>query len=214
MYLRFTLSFRDVEELLAERGIRVSYESFRRWVLTFGPVFARRVRARRPKPHSRWHLDERERSISGACRRCPSPVRTSPTSSRPSTWSSPRATPPAARSPSCREPRRDAAEQGICDEARPRRIHRDGRRPSHRDGRPSSADARLSRASGRDGRPGRDRQRASGRRDGAPPRPGDRGGGPEGRVPRRSRSECQERRSPTAADGARAVRQSARRERC
>ena len=58
MYLRFTLSFRDVEELLAERGIAVAYESIRRWVLTFGPVIARELRARRPKPHSRWHLDE------------------------------------------------------------------------------------------------------------------------------------------------------------
>src|SRR3954463_7102582 len=58
MYLRFTLSFRDVEELLAERGITVTYESIRRWVLTFGPAIARRLRARRPKPHGRWHLDE------------------------------------------------------------------------------------------------------------------------------------------------------------
>jgi putative transposase len=58
MYLRFTLSFRDVEELLAERGIVVSHETVRRWVLTFGPAIARRLRARRPKPHSRWHLDE------------------------------------------------------------------------------------------------------------------------------------------------------------
>src|SRR5215207_1757402 len=39
-YLRFTLSFRDVEELLAERGIEVSYETIRRWVLKFGPLFA------------------------------------------------------------------------------------------------------------------------------------------------------------------------------
>src|SRR3954469_18669004 len=58
MYLRFTLSFRDVEELLAERGITVAYESIRRWVLSFGPVIARRLRARRPRPHARWHLDE------------------------------------------------------------------------------------------------------------------------------------------------------------
>src|SRR5215213_8248155 len=58
MYLRFTLSFRDVEELLAERGITVSHESIRRWVLAFGPTIARRVRTRRLKPHSRWHLDE------------------------------------------------------------------------------------------------------------------------------------------------------------
>src|ERR687890_2709959 len=65
LYLRFTLSFRDVEELLAERGIVVTYESIRRWVLTFGPMIARRLRARRPKPHSRWHLDEMAVSIQG-----------------------------------------------------------------------------------------------------------------------------------------------------
>jgi len=53
LYLRFTLSYRDVEELLAERGLEVSYETVRRWVLTFGPVIARRLRARRSKPHSR-----------------------------------------------------------------------------------------------------------------------------------------------------------------
>lgn len=58
MYLRFTLSYRDVEDLLAERGIEVSYETVRRWVLAFGPVIARRLRARRPRPHGRWHLDE------------------------------------------------------------------------------------------------------------------------------------------------------------
>src|SRR3954452_1744541 len=58
MYLRFTLSYRDVEELLAERGIIVAYESIRRWVLSFGPAIARRLRASRPKPHGRWHLDE------------------------------------------------------------------------------------------------------------------------------------------------------------
>ena len=58
MYLRFTLSFRDVEELLAEWGIEVTYESIRRWVLTFGPTIAHRLRASRPRPHGRWHLDE------------------------------------------------------------------------------------------------------------------------------------------------------------
>jgi putative transposase len=41
LYLRFTLSYRDVEDLLAERGLDVSYESIRRWVLKFGPVIAR-----------------------------------------------------------------------------------------------------------------------------------------------------------------------------
>ncbi|TSD82211.1 IS6 family transposase, partial [Mycobacterium sp. KBS0706] len=58
MYLRFTLSYRDVEDLLTERGIEVSYETVRRWVSAFGPVIARRLRAQRPVPHRRWHLDE------------------------------------------------------------------------------------------------------------------------------------------------------------
>src|SRR5215208_3117270 len=58
MDLRFSLSFRDVEELLAERGIVVTSESIRRWVLIFGPAIARRLRMQRPKPHGRWHLNE------------------------------------------------------------------------------------------------------------------------------------------------------------
>ena len=58
LYLRFTLSYRDVEDLLAERGLAVSYETVRRWVLKFGPAIARRLRQRRPKPSPRWHLDE------------------------------------------------------------------------------------------------------------------------------------------------------------
>jgi len=58
IYLRFTLSYRDVEELLAERGLDVSYETIRRWVLKFGTAFACRLRRRRPRPSSRWHLDE------------------------------------------------------------------------------------------------------------------------------------------------------------
>src|ERR1700736_3826714 len=58
LYLRFTLSYRDVEELLAERGLDLSYESVRSWVLKFGPAIARRLRRRRPRPSDRWHLDE------------------------------------------------------------------------------------------------------------------------------------------------------------
>ena len=50
LYLRFTLSNRDVEELLAERGLDISYETVRRWVLKFGPAIARRLRQRRPRP--------------------------------------------------------------------------------------------------------------------------------------------------------------------
>src|SRR5947199_1970009 len=64
LYLRFTLSFRDVEELLAERGIDVSHETIRRWAV-FGPMIARRLRAMRPKPHTTWHLDEMFVSIGG-----------------------------------------------------------------------------------------------------------------------------------------------------
>jgi len=55
---RFTLSYRDVEELLAARGLDISYETVRRWVLKFGPAIARRLRERRPRPSNRWHLDE------------------------------------------------------------------------------------------------------------------------------------------------------------
>ena len=65
LYLRFTLSFRDVEDLLAERGIAVSYETVRRWVNHFGPMIAAHLRKRRPKPHATWHLDEVYLKIDG-----------------------------------------------------------------------------------------------------------------------------------------------------
>ena len=59
LYLRFTLSYRDVEDLLAVRGLTVSNESIRRWLI------AKNLRETRPKPHSRWHLDEMVVSIAG-----------------------------------------------------------------------------------------------------------------------------------------------------
>ena len=65
LYLRFTLSLRDVEDLLAERGIAVSYETVRRWVNHFGPMVAADLRKRRPKPHTTWHLDEVYLKIAG-----------------------------------------------------------------------------------------------------------------------------------------------------
>src|SRR6202162_2631050 len=65
LYLRFTLSYRDVEELLAERGLDISYETVRRWVLKFGPAIARRVRQCRPRRSNRWHLDEMVVCIAG-----------------------------------------------------------------------------------------------------------------------------------------------------
>ena len=65
LYLRFTLSFRDVEDLLAERGLAVSYETVRRWVNHFGPMIAADLRKRRQKPHTTWHLDEVYLKIDG-----------------------------------------------------------------------------------------------------------------------------------------------------
>src|SRR5205807_5086419 len=74
LYLRFTLSYRDVEELLAERGLDVSYETVRRWVLKFGRLIARKLRQGRPRPSARWHLrdgrpDRRETNVPVARRR-------------------------------------------------------------------------------------------------------------------------------------------------
>jgi transposase-like protein len=65
LYFRFTLSYRDVEDLLAERGLDISYETVRRWVLKFGPLFARELRSRRHRPTSQWHLDEMAVLIGG-----------------------------------------------------------------------------------------------------------------------------------------------------
>src|SRR5437764_8028357 len=65
LYLRFTLSYRDVEEVLTQRGLDISYETVRRWVLKFGPLIARNLRQRRPRPSARWHLDEMVVRIAG-----------------------------------------------------------------------------------------------------------------------------------------------------
>jgi putative transposase len=58
LYFRFTLSFRDVEEMLVQRGIDVSYETIRCWTLKFGPKIAPNLKRRRGAPSPRWHLDE------------------------------------------------------------------------------------------------------------------------------------------------------------
>ncbi len=65
LYCRFTLSYRDVEELLAERGLDISYETVRRWVVKFGRSYARSLQRFRPKPDDRWHLDEMFVTIRG-----------------------------------------------------------------------------------------------------------------------------------------------------
>ena len=65
LYFRFPLSYRDIEDLVAERGIDLSYETVRRWALKFGQAYARRLRTTRPRPDVRWHLDEVFVSIAG-----------------------------------------------------------------------------------------------------------------------------------------------------
>jgi putative transposase len=65
LYYRFLLSYRDVEELLAERGVPVTYESIRRWCQKFGPTFADGLRRRRPRPGDKWHVDEVQLKING-----------------------------------------------------------------------------------------------------------------------------------------------------
>lgn len=65
LYFRFTLSLRDVEELLAQRGVEVSYETIRCWTLKFGRLFAHNLRRHRPTPTGRWHLDEMVVKIGG-----------------------------------------------------------------------------------------------------------------------------------------------------
>ena len=66
LYFRFTMSFRDVEDLLAERGIDVSYETVRCWTLKFGSGIAKKLRSARSNPSPRWHLDEMVIRIRGA----------------------------------------------------------------------------------------------------------------------------------------------------
>ena len=58
LYHRFCLSFGDVEERLAQRGVTVTYETIRRWCQRFGPVYARRLRRRGGGMGDTWHLDE------------------------------------------------------------------------------------------------------------------------------------------------------------
>jgi transposase-like protein len=65
LYLRFTLGYRDVEDLLAEHGLDISCESVRRWVLKFGPLFARELCRSAIGPLRKWHIDGVAVLISG-----------------------------------------------------------------------------------------------------------------------------------------------------
>jgi transposase-like protein len=58
LYFRFSLSFRDIQEMMLERGVEVSHEAIRRWCLTFGAEYARRLRRQRGRSGDTWHLDE------------------------------------------------------------------------------------------------------------------------------------------------------------
>jgi transposase-like protein len=68
LYYRFTMSLRDVEDLLAERGIDVTYETVRCWANKFGPAIAANIRRKRGRGDSVWHLDEMVVRISGRIR--------------------------------------------------------------------------------------------------------------------------------------------------
>ncbi len=65
LYHRFGLSFRDTEDLLAQRGVTVTHETIRRWCRTFGPQYARALRRRRGRMGDTWHLDELFVTIQG-----------------------------------------------------------------------------------------------------------------------------------------------------
>jgi putative transposase len=65
LYVRFNLSLREVEEMLLNRGVDVSYETIRRWAAKFAPQIARNLRRRQARPGDIWHLDEVVVTISG-----------------------------------------------------------------------------------------------------------------------------------------------------
>jgi putative transposase len=66
LYFRFCLSYRDVEELMAERGVMLTYEAVRYWCRKFGQTYAKELRHRHPRPGDKWHLDEIFLTINGA----------------------------------------------------------------------------------------------------------------------------------------------------
>jgi transposase-like protein len=65
LYFRFPLSFREVEELMLQRGVTVSYETVRRWCTKLGQTYADGLRRRQPRPGDKWHLDEMFIKVNG-----------------------------------------------------------------------------------------------------------------------------------------------------
>ena len=65
LYHRFPLSLREVQEMMAQRGIIISHETVRQWCAKFGQTYANALRRRRPRPGDKWHLDEMFITIQG-----------------------------------------------------------------------------------------------------------------------------------------------------
>ena len=65
LYFRFSISYRDVEEMMAMRGLTLTYETVRYWCLKFGQTYANSLRRKSPRPGDRWHLDEVFLKING-----------------------------------------------------------------------------------------------------------------------------------------------------
>ena len=65
LYFRFALSYRDVEEMMAVRGVQLTYETVRAWCRKFGQTYANHIRRRRPQLGDKWHLDEVVLKING-----------------------------------------------------------------------------------------------------------------------------------------------------
>jgi putative transposase len=65
LYFRFSLSYRDIEEMMGQRGVIVSYETIRDWSKKFDGIYAKRLRSRERKFNDHWHLNEVRLSING-----------------------------------------------------------------------------------------------------------------------------------------------------
>jgi putative transposase len=91
LYFRFPLSYREVEELMLQRGVVISYETIRRWCVKFGQAYADRLRLRRPRPGDKWHLDEVFIKVTGSGSTCGG--RSTRTAMCWTSWCSPSGTP-------------------------------------------------------------------------------------------------------------------------